>query len=312
MIPLLARADLMSPDQVTASKEQINSQLQEADIRPFGFAIALPGSTAPRPGCPYAISNATGSDHDVMDASLLMSSDYVQPLIPTELDALVDQVFTQEGASWLRHSAAKKYIQWRKDESTSRPMELYQPLGLSSSYAQLSASQGLSPALGAASSFAVARVADHTQREERLARIRLANWAADLQKSLDNERAGYERLARGERAVWLTERLNECVQDGTLVSVPGRAKSMSETDGNTRLKRGSSRGVSTKTMHHQDPLGLLEVAADLRHKGLVALEVLGSLSVLGGLALWISRHYWHFQPYEWVAGEWDKFWSGGR
>lgn len=311
MIPLLARADLMSQEQVAASKEQINSQLREADIRTFSFVSALHGSAAHRPEYPYAISNATGSDHDVMDASLLMSSDYVQPLIPTELEALVGEVFTQEGVSWLRHSAASKYIQWRKDERTPRPMELYHPLGLGSSFPQLPAGQVLTPTLGATSSFAVARVADHTQREERLAQIRLANWAADLQKSLEKERAGYERLARGERAVWLTERLNECVQDGTLVPMPGRGNT-SQTDGNTRLKRGSSRSLSTKTMQHQDPLGLLEVAADLRHKGLVALEVLGSLSVLGGLALWISRHYWHFQPYEWVVSEWDKFWSGGR
>lgn len=308
---MLARADLMSPDQVAASKEQINSQLQEADIRPFGFAAAFPGQTVPRSECTYAISSATGSDHDIMDASLLMSSDYVQPLIPTELVTLVEQMFSQEGASWLRHSAARKYIQWRR-AGTTKPMELYQPVSLGSSNA-LTASQALYPALGATSSFAIARVADHTEREERLARLQLASWAVDLQKSLDKERASYERLARGDRAVWLTERLNECVQDGTLVPVAGRGKSPAEADGKSRQNRSKMRrGSPTKSMQHQDPLGLLEVAAELRHKGLVALEVLGSLSVLGGLALWLSRHYWHFQPYEWAATEWDKFWSGGR
>lgn len=303
----------MSPDQVAASKEQINSQLQEADIRPFNFTPALSNSTTPLSECPHAVSSATGSDHDVMDASLLMSSDYVQPLIPTELAALVEQIFCQEGVSWLRHSAARKYVQWRKTETTSRPMDLYQPLTPRDSYTQVGASQVLAPAFGSTSSFVVAKVADHTEREEQLARLRLANWAVDLQKSLDKERAGYERLARGDRAVWLTERLNECVQDGTLVPVSGRGNSASRSDGKSRRHRGGPvRSMATKSMQHQDPLGLLEVAADLRRKGLVALEVLGSLSVIGGLALWISRHYWHFQPYEWVAAEWDKFWSGGR
>lgn len=312
VIPLLAQADRMSPEHVAASKEQINSQLLEANIRPFSFATAFPGSEAQQPGCPYAISSATGSDHDTMDASLLMSPDYVQPLIPTELAALVQQIFNQDGVSWLRHSAARKYIQWQKAESASRPMELYQPLNPSSPYAQGSASRVLTPPLGATSSFAIARIADHTQREERLAQIRLANWAADLQKSLDRERASYEQLARGERAIWLTERLNECVQDGTLVPTSGRGTSASQAEGHPRRSWGPNRGLKTKSMQHQDPLGLLEVVADVRHKGLVALEVLGSLSVLGGLALWISKHYWHFQPYGWVVGEWDKFWYGGR
>ncbi len=58
--------------------------------------------------------DATGSDHDTMDASLLMSPDYVQPLIPTDLASLVSLVFSQDGASRLRHSAAKKYTQWRR------------------------------------------------------------------------------------------------------------------------------------------------------------------------------------------------------
>ncbi len=68
-------------------------------------------------------------------------------------------------------------------------------------------------------------------------------------------------------------------------------------------------GQGGKPMQHQDPLGLLEVAADLRYKGLVALEVLGSLGVLGGLALWVSRQHWHVQAYEFVVGEWDKIWG---
>ncbi len=77
----------------------------------------------------------------------------------------------------------------------------------------------LTPVLGATSSYALASVTDHAQREERLAQVRLANWAAELQKSLANERAQYEALARSERAFWLTEKLNECVQDGMLVPV---------------------------------------------------------------------------------------------
>lgn len=250
-----------------------------------------------------------------MDASLLMSPDYVQPLISTELVHLINHVFCQDGISWLRHAAARKYVQWRTMEtpSTSRPVALRNPVSkygsMIGSYAQLQqgtpATQVLTPHLGATSSFAMARVTDHTQREERLAEIRLANWASDLQKSLAKEREQFEKLAHAERAVWLTERLNECVLDGTLV--PIRARDV--TSGGRRSGGPVSRRSTVK--QHQDPLGLLEVAADMRRKGIVVLEILGSLGVIGGIAVWLSRnlpgHSWapHFP-------EWEKFWYGVR
>jgi hypothetical protein len=59
-------------------------------------------------------------------------------------------------------------------------------------------------------------------------------------------------------------------------------------------------------------LGLLEVADELRHKGLVALEVLGSIGVLGGLALWVTRLYLLLLVSGWVVGEWERFWYGPR
>jgi hypothetical protein len=60
---------------------------------------------------------------------------------------------------------------------------------------------------------------------------------------------------------------------------------------------------------------LLEVADELRHRGLIALEVLGSIGVLGGLALWVTRHYLHGQsttPAGWLPGDWERFWYGLR
>lgn len=363
IILLLAQTDLMSPSQVAASKEQIHSQLREAGVRPFSFAMAAPASPSlasqdsARQGL-YAISSAAGSDHDIMDASLLMSPDYVQPLISTELTALVEQVFSQNGASWLRHSAARKYVQWRKAENqpVSRPMSLYQPLGSTSAAAAASfglasgrssppyslhgpgspsGSQVLTPPMGATSSYALARITDHTQREERLAQVRFANWATDLQKSLASERAQYAALARGERAIWLTEKINECIQDGSLVATGSGAGAQDGEKSISRIRDEIERrvmadrrrsgnfdaGLHSSTSpqigrgnhtHNQDPLGLLEVAADLRYKGLIALELLGSLGVLGGLAIWVTKHYIHLQAYGWLVGEWEKLWSGGR
>jgi hypothetical protein len=350
----------MSAEQVAASKAQIHSQLHEANINLFSFSVASQGCPsaldADRQGV-YAISSATGSDHDLMDASLLMSPDYVQPLIPTELASLVEQVFSSNGVSWLRHSVARKYVQWRKGESNinnstnllPRQPSSYNPIPFISLNGP---SQVLTPPVGAASSYALARLADHTQREERLAQVRLANWAADLQKSLAREREQYAALARGERAMWLAEKINECIEDGSLVprappdtgdfgaSPPGRrprafpptdwkvhygygpldTASPSGADGDPPSLASSPRRSGERRQRQQyyyqqhrqrqDPLGLLEVADELKHKGLIALEVLGSLGVLGGLALWVTRHYLHLPAYGWLLGEWERFWHG--
>ncbi|KAB5558615.1 hypothetical protein GE09DRAFT_1120040 [Coniochaeta sp. 2T2.1] len=330
IILLLAQSDLLTPGHITTAKQQIQHQLQEANIKPFCFAASSAREEVPYP---YAISSALGSDHDNMDASLLMSPDYIQPLIPTELASLVEQIFTADGTSWLRHAAARKYLLWRKAESSSpssKPMELYSPLlggsnsggnnSLGNSFMQQqqtpTASQMLTPsALGGTGSFALARVADHTQREERLAQIRLANWAGELQKSLANERARYEALARGERAVWLTERLNECVMDGTIVPVSSGGGKRRGGEKRSRRKHvggdlGGGEMRSTAGRTHQDPLGLLEVVADLRRTGVVVLEVVGSLGLLGGVAVWVCRHYTQGgATYQWVVGEWERFWS---
>ncbi|KAG7290361.1 hypothetical protein NEMBOFW57_000361 [Staphylotrichum longicolle] len=310
---LLAQTDLMSADQVAASKSQIHCQLKEADIRLFSFSMPshFPASDPDRQGI-YAISSATGSDHDTMDASLLMSPDYVQPLIPTELATLVSHVFTSNGVSWLRHSVARKYVQWRKSSfpspsttplSSPRPQQQQPPSlprsqTLPASIAPSSSSSSFffptnphyqqqqpnnshhhhhhhilshhphpTRDATATSNYALARLADHAQREERLA-----------QRSLARERAQYAALARAERAAWLPR-------------ASGRAGEKSQ---------GQSQSQSQR--HRQDPLGLLEVAAELRHKGLIALEVLGSLGVLGGLALWVTRHYLHLQPCGWSPG----------
>lgn len=318
IVVLLAQADLMSAEQVAASKEQICSQLREANIRPFSFGLVSSPDAATK-GELFAVSSATGSDHDTMDASLLMSPDYVQPLIPTELSRLVECVFSQDGISWLRHSAARKYIQWRKGENAVRkateprpgPTRSHAAPCPNSSRALASTSMLLSsPPLGAATSYALARVTDHTQREERLAQIRLANWAADLQRSLANERAQLEAVARSERALWLTEKLNEYLQDGMLVAVAQGPRT--GHPGKRKATVGAGRAAGKKCVPRQDPLGLLEVAAHVRRKGLFVLELLGSLGVLGGIALWVSKHYWHWQAYEWMLGEWDRFWHGAR
>ncbi|KAK0109918.1 hypothetical protein ONS95_002589 [Cadophora gregata] len=293
VIPLVARADAFSPEEISSLKENIMSELETADIKPFLFGLTPEAAQhTSQPSPPYAVSTTPSKDHDTMDASLLMSPDYIQPLIPSELHTLVAQVFDPDSVSWLRHSAAKKFITWHSSSTpVSRPQALYKPLTSS-----ISGSQSLTAPVGATTSYALARITDHTQREERIAQVRLANWAADLQRSLQNERARFEALARSERAVWLTERLGECVSDGTIVPISQARKNDPDYDATSgalvkqgtysrrRVQRDARGGVDI-----HDPLGLLMLNEELKRKGWFVFKVVSSFGILGGLAYWVTR-----------------------
>ncbi|KAF2022047.1 hypothetical protein BU24DRAFT_417694 [Aaosphaeria arxii CBS 175.79] len=149
LIPVIAKSDTLSASEMVAVKTSVLAQLQTTSIKPFLFGRAIEnalldvqglfasapsrssdpvGSAAsPRmgqypfsnPTFPYAISSLPGPDADNMDASALMSPDYVQPLLHSELGALVDQVFQNDSIAWLRHSAAKKLLIWKRQKKLS-------------------------------------------------------------------------------------------------------------------------------------------------------------------------------------------------
>ncbi|RWA08053.1 hypothetical protein EKO27_g7049 [Xylaria grammica] len=280
VIPLLTRVESLTEEQTAACKQEITGQLESAGIRPFTFtSMAVQEKReSSAPSAPYTASIATAPDHDIMDASLLMSPDYIQPLIPTDLAFLVERIFSLDGASWLRHSAAKKYLQWR--ELTPRwPRDVYRPLA-----PPIPASNHRSTPYPP--SLQLARRGD-PRRGGGTAQIQMADWVDELQRGFASERLRYETLTRRERALWLTEKLHECVQEGTLVVANGVREASSGGRRGTR----SGRSAASRTQRHQDPLGLLQVAADLKARGWVAVELLGSLGMIG-VALWLSRHGW--------------------
>ncbi|KAI8937835.1 hypothetical protein NX059_005528 [Plenodomus lindquistii] len=153
VIPVIAKSDTISAPELVSLKTSILARLQITSVKPFFFGKPLDDAllavqslpilatsqnnaasqTEPSqypfstPTYPFAISSTLGSDNDIMDASLLMSPDYVQPLLPSELSTLVTQVFDPESISWLRHSAAKRFLAWRKAklprESTTDPLQ---------------------------------------------------------------------------------------------------------------------------------------------------------------------------------------------
>lgn len=298
VLPLVSKADLLSEDDIKASKSDTSAALESKLIRPFSFS-----SDHSNPPEIYTVCSALSKDEETMDASLLMSPEYVQPLLSSDLSTLVEQIFDKENISRLRHLSALKLIRHRPSPSPS-PLSLLPPspplpilhhpnFTSPPSPSSPSASQTLTHYTGNPSSYLQARIADHTVREQRLAQARLARWATNLQRGLHNERTRYEALARGERAVWLTQRLGECVNEGSLVP----AASSSSTDDKRLLRQWGNTGDVS------DPLGLVRWSEMVRRRGWVVLEVVGGCGVLGAVAMWVVRGW------EW-EGEWWGRWAG--
>ena len=301
VIPVLAQADLYNPNEIRDMKTSISNEIKAIGLKHFSFY-----SRDQITSLPYTVCSTSSNDEDNMDASLLMSPDYVQPLLPSELALLVDQVFEQESVSWLRHSAAKKLISWQRfsDFASANPLpRLLSPLehnidtssSFTSSFTLLNSPKTHNPLASFArrpSSYAQARIADHTQREEKLAQVHLAKWAGDLQRSLQNERARFQKLARGERTSWLTDRLNECANDGTLaVDCQNNKTLVSVTSGINQQSSSAFFRPRTEPFDSADPLGILEWNEKIKQRGWVTFQVVGSFGVLGALFMWGARHW---------------------
>lgn len=96
--------------------------------------------------------------------------------------------------------------------------------------------------------------------------------------------------------MWLTQRLGECVNEGSLVP----AASSSSTDDKRLLRQWGSGKNDTDA---SDPLGLVRWSEMVRRRGWVALEVVGGFGVLGAVAMWVARGWeWEGELWGWWAG----------
>jgi hypothetical protein len=315
VIPLISKTDIRTPEQIAELKSNPDATAFSAIPKFPMFEAADSSDGRASATSPYTVSSATGPDMETMDASLLMSPEYVQPLLPSELALLVQQIFETDVVAYLRHSAAKKLIAWHAlhpqlswihtpSASHHPPSTLGSPNSSSLSNSGALVPLGSDLSLTTSNSYALARLADHTQREERLAQVRLSKWASDLQISLQRERERYERLARGERAVWLVEKMGEEVRDGRVVPLDACGALVKRDASETGVYY---RGASYAT---HDPLGLLRWHETMKTRGWVAVQVVSSFGVIGGLALWLAKT-WGFTSslHEWAEG-WGCNWLG--
>lgn len=245
VIPVVSHADILSVEEVASIKETVAQQLAENYVRPFTFSNAgAPEGTVDV----YAISSSPGSEFDLTDASLLVNSEYIQPLVTTDLARLVDDIFCPNGASWLRHSAAKVYLQWRKRHTQYG-------YGMDLCLAPRLSVQDIAPAGGI---LRWRRDVDSSRTDDEL----LDDWAAALRRSLSNNG----------------------VQNTNLLQLTHPANM---TVARRRHSRSSRRLRLTEPKLHQDPLGLLQILGTIKNRGQTVVEVVGTVGVLGTFGVWM-------------------------
>lgn len=244
VIPILARADELDPEKIMHIKQQVAKYLVNKEVDFFSFE----GPRASKESeCVYAVSTESRPDHDTMDASVLMNSDYIAPLVPTDLNRLVDNIFSLDGSARLRHSVAIKCIKWRRDHGDNLLQN-----ALSSGALVPRSIPGRALRL---SSF---------RRTPSWDRLELYNWANNLRQSLESERL-YHLME--ERAI-----SNAAARESSLVHVP------------KTHKKARSKKRKEPTPTHQDPLGLLDIGGTLKQKGMLALEMVSSVGLVGLVA----------------------------
>ncbi|KAL7763458.1 hypothetical protein ACKLNR_006816 [Fusarium oxysporum f. sp. zingiberi] len=253
VIPVLTRVDELAPEEIKHIKQQVVKSLADKDVDYFSFEGP---DDSEETKCVYAVSTESWPDYDTMDASTLMDSEYIPPLLPTDLGRLVDHIFSLDGSARLRHSAAVKCIKWRRDHGDN--------------LLQNALSSG---ALVSRSIPERAMRLRSFRRTPSWDRLELYNWANNLRQSLQSERL-YHLME--ERAI-----SNAVATQSSLVHVPRNGK-----------KKTQSKKRKAPQPTHQDPLGLLEMGGGLKQKGMLALEMVSSVGLVGLVASKIMHTGW--------------------
>ncbi|KID69777.1 Cell division/GTP binding protein, partial [Metarhizium hybridum] len=256
VIPLLARADELSLEERLSAKNRTLRGIDSAGLDCFFFTT--PGGAQDHRHI-YAISSATQADAEIIDASILMSSDYLPPLVATDLGDLVKNLLSVEGSTWLRHSAACKAIKWMRQQ---RHRGSLLPSALTCTK--------LSPFFG----LPQVQFTNQTLNQRDRGRIEVASWAEGLRQSL------------------VAERLRQQITQSMSLT----RKQLAVTRRSRSSSKPSRTVAPSVTTTHQDPLGLLELVSQLQTGGKLTLELVSSFGILGCVAAWVIRpelmHQW--------------------
>lgn len=304
-IPVIGRADTVNPEQLFTRKTQLTQMLGSLLSESYQLSSASDEVT---PTEPFAISSALDDDAETIDASILMSSQYLQPLAPSELGTLVDLLLTPHNIARMRHESATKFVTWRQENlqalttqssfirsqspgvtSTGSlledPSKVLVPHSTSRYFRAPSSTSSDRYALAnngvGASEQALAQYNEQTQPSEPCRQVRIAKWAQELKRSLDNERRKYIQM--------YTTRSNTPSSDES-------EKQLMTADAIRRPKAGRL-GGDLGFIDPRDPLGVLAFGQTFRRGGFVLLQVVGGCGLLGAVAYWVMRNWTDVQEY---------------
>lgn len=253
---------------------------------------------------PFAVSSALGDDAEVIDASILMSSQYMQPLLPSELAAFLEHLLTPDNISKMRHLSAIKSVLWRQENlgyhvsrslslrdrspgdistGSMEPSKVLAPYSTSSYYRAVSPPFSESSRLSANAADLSALPRYNEQPTEPFRQVRLAKWAQDLQRSLANERGKYVQMFNNRPVDWSSGSSEK--DDQALVTTNG-----------TRPARGHL-GGDLGVIDPRDPLGVLAFGQAFRRRGYFVLQVVGGCGLIGAVAYWTMRNLAEVQDF---------------
>ena len=329
VIPLIGRADTVEPSELVARKEQLMNMFKSLQVQPC-FNQTIDGSdtdTAERPDEPdepFTISSALGNDLELIDASVLMSSSYLQPLVPSELSFFINHFLEPENIARLRHLSAAKFLLWRQEnlgshldlqkqlllqsprfDHCSREMEstrsmpddeskVLVPYGSSSYFRSPSPAASDNSAISGSdvgsSTYALARYNNNASPTEPFRQVRLAKWAQDLQRGLDSERRRYKQMYANVPSDWTSNQA-----DSDKAATDANRSLVANKPATGRL--GGDLGI----IDPRDPLGVLVFSQALRSRGWFALQVAGGCGLIGAVAWWTWRDSGWVDVQEWFS-----------
>lgn len=251
---------MIAANELLSAKDKISRDLKLANIDCFSFSQPESASEYPHV---YAVSSVNQLDHDTIDASVLMASDYLPPLVWTDLNSLVAEIVSVDGSAWLRHSAASKAIKWLRQQRCQSSM----------SRSALICRQPYSY-----NSLAPTQMTNASTDRQYWVRVEVSNWAEALRQSLSVQRFNI-------------------IHQLSSVHIIDDHMSLLRTERRQPRSRSHPRPTGALLSSHQDPLGLLELVSRVRVCGKLTLELASSFGALGCIIAWVVRpellHQWN-------------------
>jgi hypothetical protein len=137
-------------------------------------------------------------------------------------------------------------------------------------------------------SYALARYNDTKSPTEPFRQVRLAKWAQDLQRSLDNERKRYKRMYSNQPADWVSN-----AGESEKASDPNQSLVPTSHHRPAKGRLGGEVGI----IDPRDPLGVLAFGQTFRRQGWLALQLAGSCGLIGAVAWWVMRNWAEVQEF---------------